>query len=76
MKYTNLNYQHRVLNRLADMAWHKGGQEYCRKSLDNATRKIWAALDDVYGRSPEQERGEMMLVPSWRTGSRSRSGGK
>lgn len=53
MKYTNLEYQHKVLNRLAEMAFRKGGLDYMRKSLDNATMKIWMALDSVYGRSPD-----------------------
>lgn len=53
MKYTNLNYRSAVLNRLANMAYNKGGMEYMQKSLDNAMDKIWKALDSVYGRLPE-----------------------
>jgi len=52
MKYTNLDYQSAVLNRLASLAYRKGGMEGMRNSLDRATMKIWQALDTVYGRSP------------------------
>lgn len=53
MKYTNLTYQSAILNRLAALAYRKGGTEAMRTSLDNATMKIWDALDTVYGRSPD-----------------------
>ena len=53
MKYTNLAYRHRVLNRLANMAFRKGGIDAVRQSLERATMKIWQALASVYGRTQD-----------------------
>lgn len=48
MKYTNLTYQSKVLNRLADRAYKAGGLDTMKQSLDKAMARIWAALDTYY----------------------------
>ena len=56
MKYTNLEYQSKCLNRLANRAYRVGGLETMQKSIERATDKIYRVLDTVYGRLPEVTR--------------------
>ena len=48
MKYTNLTYQSKVLNRLANMAYNKGGLSAMRNSIDKAMDHIWNSLESYY----------------------------
>lgn len=48
MKYKDLNYQRRVLNRLGDMAFKRGGLVAMNQALDKAMNHIWQALEVVY----------------------------
>ena len=47
MKWLNLDYQCDVLNRLANMAYRKGGLEAMRKSLDLAMERIWSEIERI-----------------------------
>jgi hypothetical protein len=53
MKWTNLAYQAKVLNRLASLAYRAGGLPVMQAAIERATDKIYKALDNVYGRLPE-----------------------
>lgn len=44
MKYANMEYTCRILDRLAESAYRKGGIEYMRNSLDRAIDRIWNSL--------------------------------
>lgn len=44
MRFRDAEYRERVLERLASMAYAAGGTEQVRKSLDNATQRIWSEL--------------------------------
>jgi hypothetical protein len=48
MKYNDVKYQARVLNRLADRAFRVGGVAGMRAALDKATARIWAAVELHY----------------------------
>ncbi len=41
MKYLNMSYTCRVLDRLANAAYRRGGIEYMHQSIDRALDKIW-----------------------------------
>ena len=44
MRFRDAEYRERVLDRLASMAYAKGGVAAMRRSLDNATQRIWSEL--------------------------------
>ena len=48
MRYLDVNYQRKVLNRLADMAFRKGGTKQMFISLESATDHIHAKVSEFY----------------------------
>lgn len=47
MKYKDMNYVCRILDRLAEAAYRRGGIEYMRNSLDRAIDRIWNSVGGV-----------------------------
>lgn len=48
MKYTDIKYQAKILNRLAELAYRKGGLPAMEVSIEKATDKIWRVLEAWY----------------------------
>jgi len=51
MRYKQYQYQARILNRLADRAYNRGGLQAMKATLDAAMNHIWTALET--GRHPQ-----------------------
>ncbi len=47
MKYKDMGYVCRCLDRLAEAAYRRGGIEYMRNSLDRAIDRIWNSMGGV-----------------------------